>query len=451
MTRFYLPQTYANECELAEYVKRLARSSCQKVESYYGSGATSLKAEQPKAVDLACTRSFSLLRGGPGTGKTTTTRKIVESFDRAGMRGVILCPTGKAAKRAGEVINSPSQARLSNPPQCLTCHAGLGWTPQGFSHNKENPLDVDYVGIDEASMLGLTIANATLSAINPKRTRLFMVGDTNQLPSVDPGNVMHDIVMSGIAPETNLQVLFRQGKDSGIAYNADRMMKGEKLSKFDPRNGEKFEDFFFVNTETPDVSYEKILDYVCNKVEQKGFDKVKDVQVLSPGKKGGCGTNKLNDALHEALNPGARNAEKWRGFARGDKIINRQNNWSLGIVNGDVGTVLDVGKNGIRVDFGPGSGKDESGKVSIGNNDRVSLHFAYAFTVHSSQGSEFPCVIIPVHRTHTRLLYRNMLYTGITRAKKMVILLGEPQALVRCINNTVVDKRQTGLQLRLAA
>lgn len=450
-TRFYLPSVYANECELAEYIKTLSRQGCQKIEPYYGTGDTALKSLQPQAVDLACNSSFSILRGGPGTGKTTTTRRIVESFDRAGMRGVILCPTGKAAKRAGEVINDRREARLKNAPPCLTCHAGLGWSHDGFQHNKENPLDVDYVGIDEGSMLGLTIANATFSAIDPNRTRVFMVGDTNQLPSVDPGNVMHDIVMSGVAPETNLTEIFRQGKDSGIAYNADRMMKGEKLSKIDPRTGDKFDDFFFVPTDSPEISHDKIVDYVANKVQLKGYDRIKDVQVLSPGKKSACGTNRLNQSLQAKLNPSAKSSQKWRGFAKGDKVINRQNNWNLEIVNGDVGTVKEVGKNGVTVDFGAGCGKDLSGIVSIGNNDRVSLHLAYAFTVHSSQGSEFPFVIIPVHRTHTMLLYRNMLYTGLTRAKKIVILLGEPEALVRCINNTVVDKRQTGLQLRLAA
>lgn len=441
-TRFYLPGFYAAEHELAHFIKRLNSSSCQKIEPEYGD----LAADQPKAVDLACTKPLSILRGLPGTGKTTTLRKIVESYDNAGMKGIILCPTGKASKRSDEVVNDPSRPALKNPPVCSTVHRGLQWRPfpEGFTKNFHDPLDYDYAIMDEGSMAGLMTGTAFFSAIDPKKTRVVICGDPNQLPSVEPGNVMHDMIMSGVIPETNLTKLFRQGEESGIAYNASMILKGEKLSRKDPRTGESFTDFYCLMRNKPEESFESIMEYACDKIpEKRGFDPVDDIQVLSPGKKSAVGVNILNKSLRDRLNPNGKNTDF--GFRMNDKVINRTNNFDLDIVNGDVGRIVDSGKKGLTVNF---SGR---GEVELTGESISALRLAYAFTVHSSQGSEFKVCILPIHTSHYQLLYRNMFYTGITRASKLTVCFGDPKAIMKAINTSVVDKRITGLQRLLRA
>lgn len=438
-TKFYLPEMLAAEHEIAALLARLMRKGCDRIEP----DTEGLLYQQPEAVKKACTKPVSILRGQPGTGKTTTLRRVVSSFDKAGMKGVVLCPTGKARKRADEVINGPDE-NYRNAPVCSTIHRGLEYSMKagGFQRNYENPLDVDYVVADEFPMSGCLLSRSLFMSIKPGKTRLVLCGDDNQLPSVEPGNVMHDMIKSEVFPDTNLTNILRQGKDSGIAYNSSLMLRGLRPIKEDPKTGERFRDFFFVPRESHGKSVSTFLDYVCDKIPEKyGYDPINDIQVLSPGKKSDVGTKNLNDLLRDRLNPGGNPG--FMGFKVKDKVINRVNNLGLGIVNGDVGFVKEVGKKGMIVDFGVGD-------TQITAGDKVSLHLAYCFTVHSSQGSEFPVVLTACHKTHYQLLFRNLIYTAVTRARNLSMVIGEPKAFLGAIERTVVDKRQTGLARLLA-
>jgi exodeoxyribonuclease V alpha subunit len=397
-------------------------------------------------VHLACTQPLSILRGRPGTGKTTTLRQIVESFDNAGLSGAIFAPTGKARKRADEVVNDPGKKPFKNAPECKTIHRGLEYSPTdgGFKFGPRKNLDYDYVILDEFSMAGLSIAKSLFSAINPKKTRVILCGDPNQLPSVDSGNVMHDLIMSRAIPDTNLNYLFRQGADSGIAYNAGRILNGEDLAKTDPKTGELFNDFYFVEKRDPELARDYIINCVSESIPENRNLKHADIQVLSPGKKSEVGTVALNDGLRDRINPGKGGG--YRGLRVGDRVINRKNNYELEIVNGDVGTVISTGNHGLTINFGPGAGPEGDGLVELNADNAESVYLAYAFTVHSSQGSEFPVCVIPLFKAHYRLLFRNMLYTGATRPKQLTLLVGDPLALKLCIDTSVVDKRSTGLQ-----
>lgn len=453
-TRFYYPPTYAAEREIAICLQRLLASSCDKIDGI----TDGLKGEQPRAVEMACRFRASILCGLPGTGKTTTSNKIIRSFDKQGMRGIVVSPTAKAAKRASEVINAydPNQEALSSVPECSTIHRALEWNhfESRFEIDAENPLDVDYVVADEWPMADVYLAANLLGAIDPTRTRIVFLGDPNQLPSIGPGNVMLDMINSRVIPKVELTTIYRTGANSGIAYNASRILGGEMPIKTHPETGEAFGDFYFVHRDQPADSAKFILDSVVEKIpKQRGVDPITDIQVLSPGKKSEVGTKELNKLLRQALNPGK---DQYGGFRMNDKLINRKNIPSLGVVNGDVGKVVEIGRSGITIDFGPGAGSDGSGVVEFSEGNSIgtgSLFHAYCFTIHSSQGSEFPVVIMPCHKAHYKLLFRNLVYTGVTRAKKLACIVGDINALRHAIETSVTDRRITGLQeyLRLDA
>lgn len=445
-TRFYHPHMLAAEREIAARLRNLVKSGCDKIEAY----TEGLKGEQPKAVETACQHRVSVLFGPPGTGKTTTSNAIIRSFDRAGLKGMIVSPTAKAAKRASEVINDPSKPPLQTELPCLTVHRALEYSQfeEGFARNQENPLDVDYIGMDETSMADTPIFCDFLRAIDPSRTRLFCLGDPYQLPSIGPGNVLHDLINSRVIPSTQLTQVFRTGANSGIAYNAGLILNGEMPAKIDPRTNEAFNDFFFVHRPTPEQTADFILESVTKKIPaQRGVDSVTEIQVLSPGKKSEVGTTALNKRLREALNPGK---EIYRGYRLNDKVINRKNIRQVGVVNGDVGKIIEISDKGLTVDFGVGAGLAGDGIVDYRADNEYangdSLHHAYCFTIHSSQGSEFPVVIMPCHNSHYKLLFRNLIYTGITRAKKLACIVGDVNALRHAIETSVTDKRMTGLQ-----
>jgi exodeoxyribonuclease V alpha subunit len=443
-TRFYYPPMYAAEREIAAHLHRLLANPCDKL-----TGVTdTLKGDQPRAVEMACRYRASVLYGRPGTGKTTTVASVIQSYDKAGLKGLVLSPTAKAAKRAAEVIRA-IEDKLSNVPECMTIHRGLEFNPRlnKFMRNAEDPLDVDYVVGEEWSMADVPIAAEFLGAIDPLRTRLLFLGDPYQLPSVGPGNVLHDMINSRVIPRVELKTIYRTGANSGIAYNAGRILEGEMPIKDNPETGEQFSDFYFVHREKPEQTAEFILESVRDKIpRQRGFDPITDIQVLSPGKKSEVGTTALNKRLRDVLNPGK---DVYKGFRLGDKVINRKNNMALGVVNGDVGKVVEIGRSGVTVDFGPGAGNDGSGVVEFSEDKEWSgdsLFHAYCFTIHSSQGSEFPAVIIPCHKSHYKLLFRNLIYTGMTRAKKLSCIVGDINALRHAIETSVTDKRITGLQ-----
>jgi exodeoxyribonuclease V alpha subunit len=355
-----------------------------------------------------------------------------------------MCPSAKAAKRAAEVI---ATEKYANKPECKTAHMGLKWQEGRFIYSVKNKLPYDYVIMDEASMGGLMISHAFFNAIDSKKTRVILSGDPNQLPSVDPGNVYHDLIESGVAPSTYLNYLFRQGANSGIAYNAGRVLNGDPLSLIDPRTGEKFQDFMLAEIDDPVEAKKYIIDCIVNRIPAKfGYDSKRDIQLLCPGKRGEVGTDGLNESLRESLNPAVMAAKSFKGFRLGDKVICRKNDYNLGVVNGDVGIVVKIDDRGLVVDFGVGAGKTGNGKAEFGYETAGTLKLAYGYTVHSSQGSEFKCVVVPIYSLHHFLLFRNLFYTGITRARDLVLVVYQKKALYRALNNTVIDKRTTMLR-----
>lgn len=441
-TYFYLPKYFAAERELSAYVKRMKKASCQQITPI----TTGLEGLQCAAVEQACSSPISLLYGKPGTGKTTTMRRIVQSFDMAGMTGIIMAPAAKAAKRAAEVLDT-GYFGWSSKPECVTTYRGLEYNGGigTFMRNYKRPLDVDYVILEETGMLGCLNACDVLSAIDPKKTRIILSGDPYQLPSVEAGNVFYDLITSDFVPKVELEKIHRTGPKSGIAINAARMLQGILPLKNHPDTGEPFDDCFFVPRESEEDTLKTILEYITEKIPAKrGVDRLSGIQSLAPGKKSTCGTDSLNKELRAILNPSGRLGV--RQFRCGDKVINRRNNYSLGIVNGDVGLIKDISASGMTVDFGLGAGLDGCGIVEIQGDSLDAIHLAYSYTVHSSQGSEYPVVLMPIHRCHWKLLFQNLLYTGWTRAKQLTIFLGDIDAFRYGIQNRVTEKRKTGLK-----
>lgn len=438
-TQFYLPQFFTAEYEFAAYLAKLMRSGCQKIDPVFDG----LDKDQPKAVQLACERPVSIICGGPGTGKTTTTRRACDSFQKAGLKVRIMCPTAKAAKRSDEVVNAGRTDKI----EASTIHLGLEYNVQlgGFKKNSRNQLDCDVLLIDEFSMLDIQLGAAVLSSVNPKRTRVVFCGDWHQLPSVGPGCVARDMIMSGVIPKTELNHVFRTGPNSGIAYNANRILNGEEICKQDPRTGEDFTDFYFVPKTEERLSMEFILENICTKIPKKlGYDPLLDIQCLSPGKKSIVGTDNLNKMLRDKLNP--NKGKGFHGFYEGDKIACRANKYEHGIVNGDVGKILRITDENVEAQFTEGCGQLGDGYVCMPQDEFDDMRLAYCNTIHTSQGSEYKAVLIPIHRTHYRLLFRELLYTGITRARELAVVIGDISAFNHCIANNVSEKRNTNLQ-----
>lgn len=455
-TRFYHPRMLAAEHEIAAQVRRMMKNQCQIVTPILD-GLD--QGNQSRAVQLACTCPVSYISGRPGTGKTTTTEKVIRSYDAAGMRGMVMAPAAKAAKRSAEVVNYQGATPLRNALEFNTVHKGLEFSPRcgGFSRCYDNPLDLDYVVLDEGSMLDLEVGAGLFTALDPSKTRIVIVGDPYQLPSVAPGNVMNDMILSGIIPGVELKTVYRTGENSGIAKNAARILEGLMPEPADEQ-GVKYKDFYFVPRDDPKKTVDFILDSVCVRIPaQRGVDATMDIQVLSPGKKGICGTKALNDALREILNPPNGTSPSVTkggigGFRKNDKIIIRKNNRQFGVVNGDVGKVIESGAKGLTIDMGLGAGVDGSGVIELTGDDSVSrqvlesIFLAYCYTVHSSQGSEYKVVLMPLHMMHYTLMFRNLLYTGVTRAKNLSCVVGDIKALRHAVETSVTDKRITGLQ-----
>lgn len=429
---FYEPARFIQEHLIATLLANLRKQKVEKVDVDTGD----LDEQQSLAVENACTKSVSILSGFAGTGKTTTLKQIVKSFSKAGMTGVIACPTGKAAKRAKEVISSLD---CDNLPEAMTTYRFLGFSTDprhDFEYHWRKFAPYDYVIIDEYPMVDYFQASSVLQAIHPRHTRLILSGDPNQLPSVDIGNFGYDLEASKCIPTISLCKIYRQDADSGIVNNGQKILNGMLPVKTNDA-GEQFSDWFFIPEVDPEKSNKRIIKLISETLPEKyGFDPLVDIQALSPGKRGACGSEELNKKLREILNP--KSGSNSQEFAIDDKVINRRNNIQLDIVNGDVGKVLDVGKQGLTVKF-----NDQ--EIEMTSNDAVYLQHAYCYTVHLSQGSEMPCAITPVHRSHFLLLFRNLIYTANTRPRKLKIFIGDPAMFRTGINRTVLDKRTTRL------
>ena len=445
----YSPEMFVAENELAFLLARLCHSKVDPIEAK----VDGLKHKQPEAVVNACTNRVSILTGPPGTGKTTTLKRIVDSYQSAGLLGAVVGPTGKASKRADEVINEGRG--FVHKLKCSTTHSALEYdfNADKFRFNRKNLLKYDYIIMDEFPMQELMTMRDLMEAINHKTTRVVFSGDQYQLPSVGPGNVGRDMIGSRVIPAVELDVVLRTGPSSGITYNANRILRGLSIEKTDPTSMELFTDFFFVE-KTDDSAAAAIIKWISQDIPSKrGLDPLKDIQLLCPGKNGSTGTKVMNDKLRDVLNPAKPHQKTVAGFRVNDKVINNTNNKRLNIVNGDVGFIRDIIKcetgSHLLIDFGGTSGPDNDGTVKIGGESLQALKLAYSLTVHKSQGSEFPVSIMPIFKTHIRLLTRNLVYTGLTRARQLGLLTGDINALKMAIKNTQPDKRVTRLSERI--
>jgi exodeoxyribonuclease V alpha subunit len=395
--------------------------------------AIELSSEQRKAVQTVLTHKVTVLTGGPGTGKTVSVRTIIGALQAMDCCYVLCAPTGRAAKRLSEATGHPAQ----------TVHRLLKYAPmEGFRHNEENPLETDCLIVDEASMLDLLLANNLLKAVDPGAHVLF-VGDVDQLPSVGAGDVLRDIIGSGRAAVVQLTTIFRQAAGSGIVVNAHRINQGQM-----PILNE-FEDFYFFSKKDPEEAADLLVDIVQRRVPQKfGLDPVDELQVLAPMYRGACGVANLNTRLQEALNPvSPRKTERRLGgrtFRVGDKVMQTRNNYVRDVYNGDIGRVtgIDPVEQTLTVTM------DER-PVIYDWGEADELVHAFAVSVHKSQGSEYPAVVIPMQTQHYLMLQRNLLYTAITRAKRLVVLVGTRRAIGIAVRNDKVRERHSGLSVRL--
>lgn len=393
-----------------------------------------LAKQQQQAVALSTSEKIQIITGGPGTGKSTITKAILTITDKLTKKIMLCAPTGRAAKRMSEITGWPAS----------TIHSLLqfDFASGGFKKNKSDPIDCDLLIVDESSMIDTSLMYSLLKAV-PSHARLLLVGDINQLPSVGPGNVLKDIINSRTVAVTQLHEIFRQAAGSRIITNAHRINNGV----FPDIATIQKSDFFFVEAEEPEDVLKQIVGLVTQRIPKKfGFDPLKDIQVLAPMKRGVVGTENLNDVLQTELNkrdnPLIRFGKK---FIVGDKVMQLRNDYKREVFNGDVGTVLKIqlAEQQLVVDF-------EGRGVVYDFSDLDDLVLAYAVSIHKYQGSECQCVVMPVHTTHFKLLHRNLLYTGVTRGKKLVILVGTKKALSIAVRNDEVKKRYTGLYSALA-
>jgi len=398
---------------------------------------TPLSEQQMQAVRalLSSSGKVIVLTGGPGTGKTTTVRAMIEVCEKRGLRYALASPTGRAAKRLSEATGRPAK----------TIHRLLEFSPQeGFKRNAENPLPIDLLIVDEASMLDLLLANHLLKALTSS-TRLLLVGDVDQLPSVGAGDVLRDVIASGRAEVIRLDVIFRQAQNSLIVTNAHRINKGQF-----PEFPKGARDFFFFAQDDPDQAATLIVDLVRRRIPNKFGLKPSDIQVLAPMYRGAAGVMNLNMLLQAALNPPAPNKpeRKISGtlFRVGDRVMQTRNNYDKDVFNGDIGaiTALDLENQTMTVNM------DGRGIV-YDWIDADDLVLAYAASVHKAQGSEYSCVVLPLLTQHYLMLQRNLLYTAVTRAKQLVVIVGTRKALAMAVRNNKVAQRYSALGVRLRA
>ncbi|MBQ6267716.1 MAG: ATP-dependent RecD-like DNA helicase [Clostridia bacterium] len=448
----FLPELYQAEKQAAETVLFMRRFAPQCGSDFEEDirtaeliGGVIYNEKQREAIRIAVQQGILILTGGPGTGKTTALRGILKVFERQGLEVALAAPTGRAAKRMSELTGREAQ----------TLHRLLEveWDQDdrpAFRRNQRNPLSCGAVIVDELSMVDVQLFSSLLAAL-PIGCRLVMVGDSDQLPPVGAGNVLHDLIGSGVLPVVELNVVFRQAMESLIVTNAHKIVRGEL-----PETQRTDKDFFFLRRSGAADAARTIAELAESRLPKAyGVDPVNDIQVLCPSRKGEAGTVRLNQLLQACINPPARHKREHafgqRVFREGDKLMQIKNNYNipwtngeregLGVFNGDIG-ILEKIQEGARV-------------MTVRFDDRVAdypfdsnqeLEHAYAVTVHKSQGNEFPVVVMPVAGVVAQLAYRNLLYTAVTRAKQLMILVGDPDTLTRMVENNSRAKRYSGLQ-----
>ena len=448
----YLPPFYYAEVGVAAKIRKLLQNPAQdrlwtslmearkrtgnrdlsidvkKIEAKIGMEYDEIQAD---AIRQAAVSKIMILTGGPGTGKTTTTKGIISAYQSFGLKILLAAPTGRAAKRMTETTGLEAKTihRL------LECKP-----PEGYQKNEENPLEGDVLIVDECSMIDLVLMNSLLKAI-PAGMRVVLVGDIDQLPSVGAGNVLRDLIDSGVVPVIRLTRIFRQAQTSRIIMNAHRINEGQMP---DLSNG-KETDFFFTTKEDPEEAVREIVSLVQHKLSRYYHTPSSQIQVLTPMQKGVVGATNLNLALQEALNPQGDGLRR-SGFIfrRDDKVMQIRNNYDKEVFNGDIGIIesVDLQNRTLKVNF-------DQHVVEYESSELDELVHAYATTIHKAQGSEYPIVVMPVLMNHYVMLQRNLIYTGITRAKKILVMVGTRKALACAVRNVTVHRRNTLLKERL--
>lgn len=451
-----LPDVYKAESTIDEKIKQLIRFSASdmdaadsELERIEKENDIKYEEKQKEAIRLAAHGGLLVLTGGPGTGKTTVVKGIINFFEKKRMEIMLAAPTGRAAKRMSELTGYEAK----------TIHRLLEveWTDGrklDFKRNKLNPLEADVIILDEVSMVDIFLFSHFLDAVR-FGCRVILVGDPDQLPAVDAGNVLGDIIASGKVPVVRLTEIFRQSGESLIVTNAHAVIDGRE-----PVLDAKDNDFFFMNRENPVTAAQTVSQLCSERLPRAyGYSPLENIQVLCPSRKGDCGTINLNRQLQNILNPASEKKKECkiagRLFREGDKVMQIKNNYDLpwergresgsGLFNGDIGIIQEINVKGecMKIIF------DDGREVVYPIPSGAELELAYAVTVHKSQGSEYDCVVMPVSDVPPMLLYRNLLYTAITRAKKMMIIVGSKYKIDKMIENNKQNKRYSMLKTML--
>jgi len=442
----FLAALHRAETEVSQHLKRLLHGPPpwngvkieQALEWVQTQTGLILSESQRQAVARACNSKITILTGGPGVGKTTVVNSILHILRARRVKVLLAAPTGRAAKRLSEATGLEAK----------TLHRLLEFDPKtrGFKRRQDHPLDADCVVVDELSMIDIVLAQQVLRAV-PDHAALLLVGDVDQLPSVGPGMVLSDLIASQAIPTVRLNEVFRQAAQSRIIINAHRINRGQLLDA--PVESDGLSDFYWIPAETPEEIFAKMMQVVTERIPQRfGLHPIRDIQVLTPMNRGALGSRALNGELQQRLNPdpGPKVSRYGWTYAAGDKVLQTVNNYDKEVFNGDIGCIQHINPDpgSIAIDF-----DGRLVEYTFDELDEVAL--AYAATIHKSQGSEYPAVVMPVSTQHYTLLERNLLYTGVTRGKSLVVLIGQSKALAIAVKTVRAQRRLTNLAARLAA